>query len=195
MISGQPLSVFQCATTRCAWQIVNDGVMGGLSSSSFQLLPGGTGVFSGIVSLDNGGGFASVWSPPLAQDCSGHDSFVLRIRGDGHRFKFSVRQDAGFNTPIYRCAFETKPGEWQECRLPFTGFVPTFRGQRLIGAPALDPTHIASIGFLIADKQAGPFRLEIDLGQAVEADDRSPLAQKCASTDDRAAESPHRSRR
>lgn len=165
MISGQSSSLLQRAIGACGWRTLNDGVMGGLSSSSFQILPSGSAIFSGIVSLDNGGGFASVWSPPLGQDFSSHDSFVLRVRGDGHRFKFSVRNESGFNTPIYRCAFATRPGEWQECRLPFTDFVPTFRGRVLIGAPALNPGRVDSLGFLIANKQAGPFRLEIALGQ------------------------------
>jgi len=137
-------------------------VMGGLSSSSFQILLSGCAVFSGIVSLDNSGGFASVRSPPIKQDFSSRDSFVLRTRGDGHRFKFSVRTKPGFDTPIYQSVFETKPGEWQECWLPFTKFVPAFRGRVLTGVPALNPARVASVGFLIADKQAGPFRLEID---------------------------------
>jgi len=162
MTSGHTIFVFQGGTDASDWQILNDGVMGGLSSSSFQILPSGAAVFSGIVSLDNGGGFASVRSPPIEQDFSACDSFVLRIRGDGHRFKFSVRTESGFDTPTYQCAFETKPGEGEECRLPFTDFVPAFRGRLLTGVLALNPARVRSVGFLIADKQDGPFRLEID---------------------------------
>ena len=42
------------------WRIVNDGVMGGLSSSDLELTKDRTAIFSGFVSLDNNGGFASV---------------------------------------------------------------------------------------------------------------------------------------
>jgi NADH dehydrogenase [ubiquinone] 1 alpha subcomplex assembly factor 1 len=162
MGSGQTIFVFRGAIDGCDWQLLNDGVMGGLSSSSFQISPGGGAVFSGNVSLDNGGGFASVRSPPLEQDFSSRDSFRLRICGDGHRYKFNVRTESGSNTPTYQCAFETQAGEWEECRLPFAVFVPTFRGRALRGVPALDAARVRSIGFLIADKQNGPFRLKID---------------------------------
>lgn len=161
MGSGQTIFVFREAIDASCWQLFNDGVMGGLSSSSFHISPGGGAVFSGNVSLDNGGGFASVRSPPIERDFSSRDSFVLRICGDGHRFKFNVRTELGFDTP-YQCAFETQAGEWEECRLPFAIFQPTFRGRALSGVPALNAARIRSIGFLIADKQNGPYRLEID---------------------------------
>ena len=42
------------------WRIVNDDVMGGISSSSFERDKNGIGVFQGRVSTENYGGFASV---------------------------------------------------------------------------------------------------------------------------------------
>ena len=42
------------------WQIVNDSVMGGISRSTLQLHEDGYALFSGTVSLENNGGFASV---------------------------------------------------------------------------------------------------------------------------------------
>ena len=42
------------------WQIVNDGVMGGLSKSTLLLSDGGYGKFSGHIALENNGGFASI---------------------------------------------------------------------------------------------------------------------------------------
>jgi hypothetical protein len=43
-----------------AWKIVDDAVMGGMSSSTFKLDPDGQGVFEGTVSLENNGGFSMV---------------------------------------------------------------------------------------------------------------------------------------
>ena len=40
-------------------------------------------------------------------------------------------------------------------------FVPTFRGRVLSSEPPLDPARVTSVGFLIADKQDGPFQLEV----------------------------------
>ena len=51
---------FHTATSSPAWQTVTDDVMGGISSSHFQILPNGGAVFNGAVSLKNNGGFASV---------------------------------------------------------------------------------------------------------------------------------------
>ncbi len=54
-----------------------------------------------------------------------------------------------------------KPGEWEEHRLRLKDFVPSFRGRLLAGEPPLDAAQIVSVGFLISEKQARPFRLEI----------------------------------
>ena len=67
-------------------------------------------VFRGVVSLENNGGFAYVRSLPARQNLCGCDSFVIRLRGDGRRYKFTVRTAAGFDTPLYQCAFTTKRG-------------------------------------------------------------------------------------
>ena len=159
--TNKTLFDFQTATNHPAWQIGNDDVMGGVSTSRFQRLTNGGAVFSGVVSLENNGGFASVRSQPVRADLTGCDSFLLRIRGDGRCYKFSARTEAGIDTPLYQLAFTTKRGEWEEHRLAFSDFVPTFRGRVLTDVPPLNPARVNSVGFLISDKQAGPFRLEI----------------------------------
>jgi monofunctional biosynthetic peptidoglycan transglycosylase len=158
--SDKILFDFATATNSSAWQIVNDDVMGGVSTSRFEVFTNGA-VFSGAVSLENNGGFASVRSSPVRRNLIGFDAFVIRVRGDGHRYKFTVRTETGFDTPIYQCAFTTRRGEWEEHRLPFKDFVPTFRGRVLTDAPPLNPAKVSTVGFLIADNQDGPFRLEI----------------------------------
>ncbi|MGN6552678.1 MAG: CIA30 family protein [Verrucomicrobiota bacterium] len=159
--TGKILFDFQTSPPPSAWEVVNDDVMGGVSTSQFQVLTNDCAVFSGTVRLENNGGFASVRSAPVRENLSGLTAFVLRVLGDGRRYKFSVRCDADFNAPLYQCGFTTKKGEWEEHRLPFSDFVPTFRGRVLSDEPPLNPAKINSVGFLISDKQAGPFRLEI----------------------------------
>ena len=158
--SDKILFDFTTATNSPAWQIVNDDVMGGVSTSRFEISTNGA-VFSGAVSLENNGGFASVRSSPARRDLSGCDAFVIRVRGDGRRYKFTVRTETGFDTPVYQCAFTTRRGEWEEHRLPFKDFVPTFRGRVLTEAPPLNPAEVSSLGLLISDKQAGAFKLEL----------------------------------
>ena len=152
---------FQAATNAPAWEVVNDDVMGGVSTSQFKRLTNGCAVFSGTVLLENNGGFASVRSASVPENLTGFTAFVLRVRGDGRRYKIMVRTGADFVSPLYQCSFTTKPDEWEEHRLAFGDFVPTFRGRVLTDVPPLNPANVSALGFLIADQQAGPFRLEI----------------------------------
>ena len=151
---------FQTATNAAAWQVVNDDVMGGVSSSSF-CVTNGVALFRGKVSLENNGGFASVRSLPTRHDLASGNTFVVRVRGDGRRYKFTARTDPSFDSAIYQCGFTTKKGEWEEHRLPLKQFIPTYRGRVLTGEPPLDPAKVTSLGFLISDKQDGPFQLEV----------------------------------
>jgi NADH dehydrogenase [ubiquinone] 1 alpha subcomplex assembly factor 1 len=151
---------FATAAAPPGWQIINDDVMGGVSSSHFEILAD-RAVFHGTVSVENNGGFASVRSAAILQDLSGSDGFVVRARGDGKRYKFTVRTNPGFDSPIYQCAFVAGPGEWEEHRLACRAFIPSFRGRVLPDALPLDPVRVCAVGFIIADKQAGAFQLEI----------------------------------
>lgn len=143
-----------------AWQVINDDVMGGVSSSRFGM-SNRVAVFGGSLSLENNGGFASVRSRPARPDLADCEAFLIRVRGDGHRYKFTARTDVGFDGPIYQASFRTKPGEWEELRIPMKDFVPTFRGRVLSNEPPLNPSKVTSVGFLISDQQAGPFQLEV----------------------------------
>ena len=151
---------FQTETNTATWQIVNDDVMGGLSDSGFRLAEG-VAMFEGKVSLENNGGFASVRSRPARHELGGCDAFVIRVRGDGRRYKFTVRTDRSIDRAIYQAEFATEKGEWQEHRLPLKEFVPTFRGRVLSGEPPLDGARVTSVGFLISGPQEGAFRLEV----------------------------------
>lgn len=143
------------------WAAIDDAVMGGRSRSAFTETAEGTAVFRGLVSDENNGGFASVRSRPLGLDLSGRDGLRLRVRGDGKRYKLCVKNDAAFDGVVYQSAFEARPAAWQTVDLPFAGFVPTYRGRRLDGEPPLDSSRIATLGFMVSDRQVGPFRLEI----------------------------------
>ncbi len=151
---------FQTATNTASWQVVNDDVMGGVSTSRLHLTDG-VAVFQGVVSLEHNGGFASVRSLPARHDLAGCDAFVIRVRGDGRSYRFTARMAQNFDSTLYQTTFTPKQGEWEEHRLVLRQFVPTFRGRVLSGEAPLDPAKVASVGFLIADKQPGPFRLEI----------------------------------
>ncbi len=150
------------------WNIVNDGVMGGLSASSMQWREDGVAVFSGSVSLENNGGFASTRAILEGVNLAGFSSVALRVKGDGKTYKFRIRTDRNFDGVTYSCDFFAPAGEWKEIRLPFSEFVPVFRGRRLANVGPLRSEEIRQTGFLISDKQSGSFSLEVDWIKAVE---------------------------
>jgi hypothetical protein len=144
------------------WRPVDDVVMGGVSASAFGQAGPGVARCAGTVSLDRGGGFASVRTPPRDWDTAGATAFVLRVRGDGRTYKFTLRTGDGFDGIQYQARFTASAGAWTESRLPVDSFVATFRGRRVPFAPSLDAAAVRALGLMISDKQAGPFELLID---------------------------------
>ncbi len=128
------------------WSPVDDVVMGGVSRSEFTRAGASVARFAGLVSLDFGGGFASCRTRPRTWSTAGARAFVLRVRGDGRTYKFTVRTDDGYS----------------DCVLPCRDFVASFRGRPVRGAPPLDPARVRALGFMISEKQAGPFELQVD---------------------------------
>jgi hypothetical protein len=143
------------------WSPVDDVVMGGISRSAFNLAEPGTAEFSGAVSLDFGGGFASVRTRAQAWPTAGAKAFVLRVLGDGKTYKFTVRTDDGYDGIQYQSRLTPPAGEWADVVLPSAGFVASFRGRPVRGAPPLDMSRVRALGLMIADRQAGPFELRV----------------------------------
>jgi monofunctional biosynthetic peptidoglycan transglycosylase len=145
-----------------SWQVINDGVMGGLSSSRMQTTKEAVGRFEGIVSLENNGGFASVRMALGELDLSAFDGLMVRVAGDGKRYRLRLRTERRFDGIAYQATFNTGPGEWETIEIPFDSFVPTFRGRILKDEPPLNTRTICQLGLMIADKQAGRFSLDIE---------------------------------
>ena len=143
------------------WLIVNDGVMGGLSKSRFILSDNNTAVFSGNVSLENNGGFASTRTKAMRFRLDGFKGIQFRVKGDGKRYQFRIRTDDRFDGVAYRYHFETDMGRWQTISVPFDKCVPVLRGRILPDVEPVSPKDIQQVGFLISDRQSGDFRLEI----------------------------------
>lgn len=141
------------------WSVVDDVVMGGRSNGSFNLSEKGHGLFSGLVSLENNGGFSSVRYRFDQKDVSPYTNVVLRLKGDGKRFQFRVKSDQS-ERHSYIKYFETS-GEWQTIEIPLTELYPTFRGMTL-RIPNFPGLVMEEIAFLIANNEAESFRLEID---------------------------------
>ena len=144
------------------WRAVNDGVMGGRSEGTFRINRNGILEFYGNLSLENRGGFASVRLEPAKLGLSEQDALIIRFRGDGRTYICNLYVPTDRIAFSYRAEFGTEAGRWQEVRLPLKSFRATWFGKTLSNAPAIDARNIRSLGFMIADKKAGPFKLEID---------------------------------
>lgn len=142
------------------WHAVNDRVMGGVSAGRFGI-EDGQGVFSGTLSLERGGGFASVRRQVTAGTLAGTDGVMIRLRGDGRRYQCRVGTEALPDGASYAAGFDTIDGRWLDITLHWSDFDAVFRGRLLPDAPPLAPVQIERVGFLIAGRQAGAFRLEI----------------------------------
>jgi hypothetical protein len=153
---------FDDGTDVASWHAVDDVVMGGVSRSAFEQAGAGIARFRGNVSLENFGGFASVRTPPRDWETAGAEAFLLRVRGDGKTYKFTIRTGDGFDGIQYQQRIAPVADQWCDVRLPVEWFVPTFRGRKVPFAPALDPAQVRAIGLMVSDQQAGTFDLLVD---------------------------------
>ncbi len=62
----------------------------------------------------------------------------------------------------YRATVQTKKDEWIEVKFPLDKFDATSFGRRVKDAGVVDPKEINALGFMLSDKKAGPFKMEIE---------------------------------
>lgn len=144
------------------WQIVNDSVMGGRSLSTMTSQLNSTAIFKGTISLENNGGFASIRTMPLPYKLLGYAGVLFRVKGDGKPYQFRLRTGNRFDGIAYSYQFATEADEWIDVTIPFTEFVPVFRGRILNNVAPIAPEEIQQLGFLVTHKKADEFQLEID---------------------------------
>jgi monofunctional biosynthetic peptidoglycan transglycosylase len=144
------------------WQNVDDVVMGGVSRSQFAVTPNKTALFSGKVSLENYGGFASVFSRLTDSDLSSYQGIEIRVKSDSKRYKIYLKNDPTLDSKSYEVRLNTEKDAWKTIRVPFSSLNPMFRGQMVADAPKFNPRDVKSIGIVISEKQEGSFQLEIE---------------------------------
>lgn len=140
------------------WEVENDNVMGGNSVGELESSADGNAVFKGKVSLENNGGFASLQYHFPSKDIKGYKKAILELKGDGKKYQFRVKSNLN-DRASYIYSFETS-GEWQSIKIPLKEMNPVFRGNKL-DLPNFSANEIQEIRFLIGNKRAEDFRLEI----------------------------------
>lgn len=165
------------------WSVVNDTVMGGVSTGQLAM-EDGLMIFSGVLSLDNNGGFASVRSPLIESRSTETKSMSatqsstelsidpwnivwadrpgprIVVQGDGRTWTVEIRTDD--ESGGWTATLPTSPDTITDLTIPWTSFVPVtrFLDPRDAAEP-LEPSRIVSIAFYLVDGIEGPFRLGI----------------------------------
>jgi hypothetical protein len=159
---GSPLLDFSRSEVVRTFRVINDGVMGGVSTSRLSPLAGAM-LFEGELSLENNGGFASFrGAVRLPAESS---ALLLTVRGDGQRYRLTLKIDDAAGTAQYQAAF-VAPHTWRTLRFEPADFAASFRG-RPVAAPIVRFAEVRYLGVLISDRQSGPFKIELkDIGVA-----------------------------
>ncbi len=133
------------------WGALDDVVMGGVSSSN-MIFADNTAIFTGIVSTDNSGGFASVRTKNFqpAINLSSYEGLELRIKGDGKRYKLFVRTDSSWDGVGYSYSFDTVDGAWIDVRIPFANLIPVFRAKVVKDCPPIDKSKVCSLQLMLS---------------------------------------------
>ena len=151
------LSDFSQPDAADGWEIENDGVMGGESSSRMKITEQGNLKFWGEVSLANDGGFASVQRYFAEMDISAYRKIRCRVKGDRKTYQLMLKAHRN-ERPQYIQAFTTQRDEWQTVALPLDAFYPVFHGERL-DLPNFAGETLAGTRFFIGNEKAESFTL------------------------------------
>ena len=158
----QTLFDFTGADAAKEWQNVNDGVMGGISEGKFKITDTKTLEFFGTLSLENNGGFASVRTKAKKLGLEKGDTVVAKVRGDGREYTLNLYLNKPLIAFSYRATVQTKKDEWIEVRVPLEKFEATSFGRVVKDAGAVKPEEVNALGFMLSDKKAGAFKMEIE---------------------------------
>tara|TARA_B100001057_G_scaffold397611_1_gene407827 strand:- start:8630 stop:9160 length:531 start_codon:yes stop_codon:yes gene_type:complete len=138
------------------WEIVNDNVMGGVSTGDFKTQNNEL-IFFGKLSSKFNGGFASIRTRERIQ-LNNSKKINLRVIGDGNTYQIRIKDNSS-NYYSYQQEFETN-GLEQEITLSLSEFKPIYRGTYL-STENFDKKFISELSFMIVSKKEPDFKLKI----------------------------------
>ena len=170
------------------WGAVDDVVMGGVSQSGIRLVDN-KAIFSGVVSTENNGGFASVrtrnFEPPM--DLSDYEGIELKVIGDGKRYKFITRCEGKWDGVGYSYSFDTIHDYPTTIKIPFKDLIPVFRAKTVEEANQIDAEKIYSMQLMLSKFEydgelnpkfeVGSFKLEVEYIKAYGGKPKPQLVQ------------------
>jgi hypothetical protein len=144
------------------WQLITDGVMGGVSSGTLEkdTIEGKQCIrLRGNISLKNNGGFIQaaldIGATPVA-NTSAYQGIMLEVYGNDEEYNLHLRsKDVWLPWQSYRASF-VAPAKWQIIKLPFS----IFSGYRI--RKPLDLAHLTRIGIVAIGHE---FAVDLCIGQ------------------------------
>ena len=149
LVTNDMIFEFNAESNISKWVILDDIVMGGKSDGNFTLNKKGNGVFSGVISLDNNGGFSSVRYRLDKKCLKKYSKFIIKIKGDGKAYQFRAKKNQ-YDSHSYIYTFQTT-SDWQTIEIPFSEMYPAFRG-RILNMKNYQGKQLQEIAFLIGNK-------------------------------------------
>ena len=143
------------------WVVQNDTVMGGRSSARLAWNAKEELVWAGDLSLENNGGFVSIFGRNGWFDWSAYDGVEVVLAGAGRSIQVTMqRADMMVRAGGYRAMVPCNPTGDTRIMIPFEAFA-LKRFGRAIRGPSLSSglRRVGRLGLLIADKKPGPFRV------------------------------------
>lgn len=166
LITSSPGIIFNFGTQNNTetWRIVNDGVMGGLSTSSITENKN-TVLFKGETSLENNGGFASIRTLIEKGSLKNCKTMTIRFKSSStdRTFGLSLKTSQRYYVPYHKFTFKPKSGDWEVLKVNISEFK-HYRISDIIGdtMPLDVLPEVFNIALIVSDSKAGAFDIEID---------------------------------
>lgn len=141
------------------WVIVNDDVMGGLSSCQMRIDKNGNGVFEGLISTTNNGGFSSIRLNLNRIEVSEDSYFKIKLKGDNKKYQFRIKKNRS-DYHSYIASFQTN-SQWEVIKIALKDMYPSFRGRKL-KMKNFSGDYFQQISILVGNKKNERFKLLID---------------------------------
>ena len=104
-----------------SWFPIHDTVMGGRSTGTVAIEKKRL-IFSGNLSLENNGGFASIRSSYRGSDLESVEGIRLQVIGDGRNYLATIRRNSDQRMISHRAKFSTQEGQVEEILIPFAKY-------------------------------------------------------------------------
>lgn len=150
-------------TNTKTWFTITDNVMGGVSTSKLAQKESSI-LFSGNISFDNNGGFASLRSGFGKYDLSAYNAVRIKFKSENQKFALTLDDSRNWWEPNYKYEFQSEQSsDWKTVNFNLSDFYEEIIGRKSgnkISNSILK--NICQIGIITNDKKEGPFSLEID---------------------------------